>query len=296
METRTLIDRAFHESAGVRLDALEQFAALDADGRKAVLAGFLKSPYRDVREGVLDVLDDEALAADGWLDALGELIDSSPEAEPHICIGVLALLARYPAGLPEKYRRFGMNCVERGDEDVCYQALCFLEQQECGGEEYLGVLEKMLDSRDSEIRIVAIQGVTRLRPAWALEKLEKMAHRAGAYESFHILEARMEIGDSELRRKLEPDVEHCLHDGRFCYPAIVLLKKYGTAAAVDELLGVAGRFFEDDTLRIAAADAAASLGSEKGFAMLKKFAKRSQNREYAMNALQELENSDGSGV
>ncbi len=286
-----ILENANHASASTRARALAAFAKLDDDAQRTLFAALLKSEFKDVREGVLDVLSADKIHADpSWIDAVAALTDSDPDAEWLLCIGVLALLARFDQKLPANCLVFGENCLKAQNDDLRYQAACFLEMQEDSSEDYVTAITGLLNSRDEDLRIVAVQALSRLKPTGCAQKLAEHARHALGLEGFHVLLARLEVGSDDERRQLEPELIRQLVDDRFCYPAIVALKKYGSKLAIEPLLRIASSFLGEPTLRISAAEAAAQLGSQEGIVWLNKFAKHSANREYAQLALASIEN------
>ena len=278
-------------SAARRFQALDEFTQLSLEEQRRSLGDLLSSPYRDVREGVLEILSSERLKQEPeWLEAIAHEISKDPVADPRRAVGLLALLARYDHGLDRNFIEFGERCLSTDDSDLQYQALVFLETQNVVGDSYVEAVKRLLESDDLEVRIVAIQAVERLAPSWALNKLESLAESAHGLEAFQILLVRLKLGDADLRARLEPELRLKLFDGRFCYPAIQALKQYGSDQCVDSLMHIAKSFFEEPTIRVAAAEAAAFHGSHAAIELLRKFAKkRHGNPEYAKQALGQFE-------
>lgn len=289
----TLIDDANHVSFVTRAHALEKFASLSAESQREKFAALLKSSYKDVREGVLEILDAETLNADpAWMEAVIELVDSDPVHELCLCIGILALLSRFESKLPKRCLEFGEACLDTDNDDLTYQAAYFLETQCDERVSYSRKVIQLLDSPDEEIRIIAVQALTRLRLGEAIELLDNCAQRAVGIEAFHILLARLELGNAEKRGELEPELIRHLWSDKYCYPTVVALKKYGTSNAIQPLLVIANGKWTEPTLRIAAAEAAATLGSVVGIQLLQQFAKKSGNCAYAKEALKAFEGNE----
>ena len=283
---RAILDRMNHASYQVRQTVLSEFRAAADDVQREDFAQLLQSSYKDVREGVLDVLSAQKLQSeDAWLSAITAHCPSSPDQKPILSIGLLALLARFEAVSDPALMRFGETCLASGMADLQYQAIFFLEMHNDESDAYKDALPGLLEAADEDVRIIAVQAVARLAPDWGAKKLADHAQHARGLEAFHTLLARLSLGDAATRQTLEDELIRHLYDDRFCYPAILALKQYGSAQAVEHLLRIAGSFFGEPTIRIVAADAAAKLGSPEAITWLRKFAKKSGNPEYARQVL-----------
>jgi len=277
-------------SASKRGEALQLFSQMSPDDKRNNWIPFFSSPYRDLREGLLELLPQDELEADpAWLASISEQTSISVEDNPLVAIGMLALLARFSQKLDRHFIEFAESCLRSTIADLQYQALVFLELQCDDSDFYVKTIESLYDSNDSDMRMIAYQATERLAPAWGLEKLANAAKRARGAEGFQVLLSRLHLGDGDLRKNLEHLLILKLFDDRFCYPAIDALKKYGSEACVDSLLKIAGSFFGEPTIKVAAAEAAAVHGSSKAVELLRKFAsKKRGNPEYARQALQQL--------
>ncbi len=277
-------------SAAKRYEALQLFAKMSNEDKQSNWIPFLKSPYRDLREGLLELLPQEVLEADSnWLRSISEHIPVSPQDESFLSIGILSLLARFSQKLQSSFIEFAESCLNCSNLDLQYQALVLLELQCDTSEFYTQTIASLYDSNDSELRMIAYQATERLAPSWGLEKLEIAAKHARGPEGFQVLLSRLLLGDNVLRKNLEQELILKLFDARFCYPAIDALKKFGSDACVDPLLSIAKSFFGEPTIKVAAAEAAAVHGSSKAVELLRKFAsKKRGNPEYARQALSQL--------
>ena len=284
--TASLVELANHSSYQVRQQAISAFAALSAEEQQKIFAELLQSSYKDVREGIFDFLSSERLQADhAWLDAIRRQCPESPSQASLLSIGLLVLLARFEHPSEPSLLAFGEKCLASEDPDLQYQALFFLELHNDDSPAYLEALPNLLGASDEDVRIIAIQAITRLSPAWGAEKLAEHAKHARGQEGFHTLLGRLSLGDDATRKSLEEALIRDLYDDRFCYPAILALKQYGSETSVPHLLRLAGSFLGEPTMRITAADAAAKLGSSEGLVWLQKFAEKSGNTEYARQLL-----------
>lgn len=291
--TASLVELAHHSSYQIRQRVISEFSSLPIKDQQELFGKLLQSPYKDVREGIFNVLSAERLQSEAsWLDALKALCPKSPVDASLLSIGLLVLLSRYENLSEPSLLVFGEKCLASDNPDLQYQALVFLELQNDRSDAYLSTLPGLLGASDEDIRIIAVQAIMRLAPAWGVEKLTEHAKHARGQEGFHTLLARLSLGDDATRKSLEEELIRDLYDDRFCYPAVLALKQYGSEACIPHLLRLAGSFFGEPTMRITAADAAASLGSSEGIVWLRKFAEKSGNTEYARQLLSAYSNQD----
>jgi len=254
----------------------------------------LGSEYRDVREGVLALCSVETLKEPGFREHLVAWVSDGEVFEPLVRQGLLVLISRLEGALEDALAAYYRRCFDDVDGDVRYQAFWVAELRNEEGEDYLTRVRAGTKSKDEDLRILASQAICRLRPSWGEEALAEQARYALGLEAFHVLLARLTLGDAVLRLSLEPSLLAYLGDERFVYPAILALRDYGTEACVEGLLRVAGSFLAEPTVRVAAAEAAARHGSEKGRSLLVAFSnKRGGNPSYAAEALLAL---DGDGM
>ena len=209
--------------------------------------------------------------------------------QTELCQALLVFMQRLSGDLEDELMSFGLKCLDHTDIDVRYQAFCLCELRECDTPEYLERVKGWLESRDEDFRIVAIQSLARLRPEWAEKALEERAHHAFGVEAFHILLTQIRICPVERRESFAAQLIPYLKNERFAFAAVQALGEYGNSSATAELLDVAQSFMAEPTLRVAAAYAAARLGSEEGKKWLKKFSSsRHGNPSYAKELLDAL--------
>lgn len=284
--TTPILEMANHPSSLIRQKAILEFASLKSEEQQTLFVELIQSPYKDLREGILDVLSAEVLQSNAsWLNVIAKHLPENPATTTLLSIGLLSLLARFENVPDNPCLRFAEKCLRTDNSDLQYQAIVFLELQNDGNPAYLEALPPLLEAADEEVRIIAIQAIARLAPHWGASKLTTHATHARGIEGFHTLLARLTLGDEATHRTLEPDLIRSLYQDRFCYPAILALKQYGSERCIEDLLRIAGSFFGEPTMRIAAADAAAKLGSDEGLRWLRKFAQKSGNTDYAKQML-----------
>ena len=284
--TTPILEMANHPSSQIRQRAILEFASLDFEEQQNFFAELIQSPYKDLREGVLDVLSADVLQSnESWLNVIAKHFPENPTTTTLLSIGLLSLLARFENVPDSQCLRFAEQCLRSDNADLQYQAIVFLELQNDSNPTYIEALSPLLEAGDEEVRIIAIQAIARLAPPWGATKLATHATHTHGIEGFHTLLARLALGDEAIHRSLEPDLIRSLYQDRFCYPAILALKQYGSDRCIEDLLRIAGSFFGEPTMRIAAADAAAKLGSDEGIRWLRKFAQKSGNTDYAKQML-----------
>lgn len=292
MNEQTILTLSEHPSASRRRQALD--ALFDMQGTEQVRLAFklLKSPHRDIRDGVLDLASAQQLTSDKvWKEILIE------EVKNHTLIAqdelwrqnLLVLISRLDRDLPEALVAFYRSHLDDESLDVCYQALCIAELQAEEGEAYLEHLKKYARSDDEDLRIVSTQGIGRLKPVWAEEELIEMARFANGQEAFHILLARLSLRNEDKKAELIEELKGYLKDDRYTFPSILALKNHGSKADAEALIDLAQSFFGEPTLKVMAAEAAAYLGEPEGLKLLENFAKsKRSNPVYASEALEKL--------
>ncbi|MCL2325532.1 MAG: hypothetical protein FWC40_03375 [Proteobacteria bacterium] len=289
MDESVLLSALSHGSASRRASGLEVLCGLGSSAFQSLVLRLLGSEYRDVREGLLALCSVETLKEPGFREHLVAWVGDE-EVDPLVRQGLLVLISRLEGTLEDALTAYYRRCFDDADADVRYQAFWVAELRNEEGEDYLARVRAGTSSKDEDLRILASQAICRLRPSWAEEVLTEQARYALGVEAFHVLLARLSLGDAALRLSLEPSLVAYLNDERFVYPAVLALRDYGSEACIEGLLRVAGSFLAEPTVRVAAAEAAARHGSEKGRSLLVAFSnKRSGNPSYAAEALLALD-------
>ena len=274
-----------------RREAFELFLKADGDAQKQLVWDLLDAPYRDIREAVIEFCSPERINDEAWKSCLLNKISSADDnLSANIRQALLIFIQRLDGALDDAFVQFNAKALDDADNDVRYQAFVLAELQKDSSESYLMHLEKWIDSNDADFRIVAIQALARLNPPWAFEKLSKKYKQTSGEEAFHILLTLLKICPDSARI---PEFAHQLADyaidDRFAFPAIQALSHYGTDEEIPKLLEIAKSLLAEPTIRVAAAGAAAALGSDDGKALLQKFSKsRHGNPKYAEELLEEL--------
>lgn len=295
MNDQTILALSEHASSSRRRQALESLFAMEGAERAKLALRLLRTEYKDVRDGIFDLASAQLLSSDkAWEEAIiAEVENKDLLAKDALWRqNLLVLIGRFDGILAEPLVKFYRSHLDDADEDVCYQALCLAELQLESGDAYLERLKTYTQSADEDLRIVAAQGIGRLKPDWAALELSEMARYASGQEAFHILLARLGLKVKDEQLELVEELKAYLEDERYAYPSILALGTYGSASDIDTLLSVARSFFGEPTLKVAAAEAAATLGSAEGLKLLKDFAQaKGGNPSYAAEALERLKPS-----
>ena len=279
-------DAAESASQSVRQQAFSRFEKLAGTERAEAALALLASPYEDLAETVLEVCPAEDVSRPEWTAALEA---AAANAGALLRPRILVLLQRVEGELPPKIVEFCHAALHDADAETRYQAFCLAEMRGEDSEEYVAEVREWLKSDDEDFRIVAAQAVARIRPEWGRSALEARLIQAADVERFQMLLALLRILPDDERREYEPMLCACVEDGRFSFAAIEALAEYGTNHAVPVLLETARSFLGEPTVRVAAAGAAARLGSDEGRKLLQKFAKsRFGNPDYAKEILESL--------
>ncbi len=289
MDEISFKEAAQSRSSDERWRAFDRFQSLE--GKAQSDAGFelLETSNRELRDAVLSYCTQDILTTEPWQKSLSGRIDDSRTYDcVYLCQSVLVLLQRID-GIEASWLEFGRRCLEHKDMDVRYQAFCLLELHNESSDAYVERVKAWLESEDEDFRIVSIQALSRLRPSWALMALEERARYAFGVESFHILLTQIRICPAEKRVDYVPQLMRYLENDRFSFAAVQALSEYGNSTCIGELVAIAKGFMTEPTLKVAAAAAAAKLGSEEGIKLLEKFSKsRHGNPSYASELLANL--------
>lgn len=176
---------------------------------------------------------------------------------------------------------------DASNHDVRYQVLAARELREHHGADYTALLLELLDHRDADLRILAAQGLARLRVTAARAPLRQALERAHhTEEHFHLLLALVELGEPNL----VPAFERALRQGALRFAAFRALGRYGDTRALPLLRKAARAWFGEPLDKVAAAAAMAHLNDPEGAALLTKYArsKRPEVRGYALEMMVEL--------
>ena len=274
-----------------RREAFDQYLKANDDLKIQYIWTFLDAPYRDIREAVIDSCTSEQLNTSSWKSAIVSKI-----SEPHERLSVnvrqalLIFIQRLEGELDPQIVQFYTEALDDPDADVQYQAFVLAELHEEKSPAYIDRLKQWIDSNDPDFRIVAIQALARLNPDWAFKTLEQKLNQSVGEEAFQILLTMIRIcPDQERMPALAHQLIKYAIDDRFAFPAIQAIAEHGTKDEIPDLLSIAKSILGEPTIRVAAAGAAAKLGSEDGRALLVKFSNsRHGNPKYAAELLEEL--------
>lgn len=280
---------AHASSASVRRRAFGQFMGLHADEQPGIALIFLGSEHRDLREAVLDYCSEDVVASKAWTEALKNAVSNDKIASNALlCQGLLVIFQRL-SKLEDEFVAFYHKCLKHTDADVLYQAYCLAELREETSCEYHDFVKTNIHSEDEDMRIISIQALARLKPDWAIDALKKCAETAVGVEAFHILLSQIHICPPEMRPEFAQKIAFYIENERFAFAAVQALYEFGDASVVPALIRYARSVLSEPTTRIAAAAAAAKLGSKDGIKILKKFASsRHGNPSYAKEQLEKL--------
>ena len=282
------IAQAFSASKEQRRLAFDHAMQLTGKERFNCIVAMLATPYKDIREAILDSCTEEDIL--NWKPDLIEFLKTfKPDENMLQTQGILVLMQRLSGEFPPEFVHFCHNCLKLNIPDVQYQAFCLAELNEESSNDYLNTVRNFLHSKDEDFRIVAIQALTRLKPEFAYSEIEQLSQSASNLEAFHILLALVRLSNCEQRTTLVVKMSQYLEDERFCFVAAQCLFDYGVEENIPALLQVAKSFFAEPTNRVMAAAAAAKLGSEEGKSLLQKFSQsRHGNPNYAHELLEKL--------
>ena len=275
-------------SLQARRQLFEKSLKLAGKQRFDCVVAMLATPYKDLREAVLDSCSDNEVQ--NWENDFIDLFKSFDPNENELQTqAILVLLQRLKGKLCQPLANFCHECLKSQHPDVQYQAFCLAELQEETSDKYLDAVRKFLHSNDEDIRIVAIQALDRLKPNWAYNEIVQLSQNARELEAFHALLALVHLSSEEQRKAHVLKMSQYLQQERYCFVAIQCLFEYGVSENIDALIQVAKNFFGEPTSRVAAAAAAARLGSEEGKKLLQKFSQsRHGNPNYARELIEKL--------
>ncbi len=291
---REILEHASHRSLSKRRSAFERFLALSDSEQPEVALMLLALSDKDVLEAVLEHCTREVVSTDNWRHCLeNKLQDANLSQNPDWNQAVLVILQRYEGEYEPSFSAFCEKQLDSDDADVRYQAYCLSEMRNAEGEAYLARVRRWIEDKDEDFRIVSIQALARLKPDWAMEVLKDRASKSFGLEAFHVLLTQIRLCLDSQRGEFVAKLIPYVRDERYSFAAIQALSEYGNADAIPALLGVASRFWAEPTIRVAAAGAAAKLGSEKGRKILLKFATSGHgNPKYAEQLLDALDGKD----
>lgn len=287
MDLEAWAKRASNGSASVRAQAIEDWSALEGEAQAEIAVVLLGAPYKEVREAVLEYAQSEVVSQASWRRVWEKGLQTA-SGNDLLCANMLVVMGRM-VPLSERMARFVRERFSSADGDVRYQAFCAAEYQEMTDEAYVAQVRKWLEDSDEDMRIVAVQAITRLKPEWGEAALTARYGHARGMESFLIRMALVRMTSGVAHDGYAAQLLRDVRDDRYSFAAIEAIGTFGrpensalVAEAIAVLLKVARRIWEEPTVRVAAAAAAARLGAKDGAAMLKKFASsRHGNPMYA---------------
>lgn len=283
MQQIVALSQAWSRARREQIPAL--FESLGTREQYGVAVLLLQSEHRDVRDYVLEFATQSLWHDDEhWRDALSREIEGVDlNTQGLFAQQLFVLLSHWEAryiGAALKARLYDALSVQ--NDDLRYHALVALEQSLEEGPRYWELLLETLKDKDADLRIVASQALGRLGNSEALPALKEAARYSFGVEAFHLLLARLNLGetglDAELCEALRSDVT--------TYAALLAIEKYGTERCLESLSQVWQSPFTEPTVRITAARCAAKLGSHDAVELLRELAqKKSGNPELAIEAL-----------
>jgi hypothetical protein len=294
-ELTRFYQEASERSLSKRRLLFEQFLDLNPESQPMAANILLTSAYKDMREAVLEYCTSDVVSSVLWQTCIEACLDDAKFTQNMMwCQCVLVLMQRIEGELSDKLSHFCRQMLDASDVDVRYQAFCLAELACTNDADYVSRVRVWAEDSDEDFRIVAIQAIARLQPEWGMEVLERRASVSFGVEAFHILLTQIRLSSAEDRERFIEKLIPYVGDERFSFAAIQTLSEYGNERAVPALLKVAKSFLSEPTVRVAAAGAAAKLGSEKGRKILLKFATSGHgNPKYAEELLDAL---DGKAV
>ena len=296
-ETREDILRMLlaNPSTSKRLQTLEILDSLEGAEHFEAAMTLFETPYPDLWEAVLETCTAERVSAPDWRQAFLNWVGAEHgSVSDRVRVAAVICIRRLTEPVEDGFMAYSRSALDDANDEVRYQAACLAEIREASGEEYLERVKQWLDTGDEDFRIIGIQATRRLKPEWGPEALASLESRATGEELFQVLLAEMDlISDEGERERVGRRVLDLVYDGRFSFAAIQALSRHKMTFAVPELEKLAKRFFVDPTVRVAAAGAAANMGSEEGRKLLVKFAvSGSGNPDYAEELLTALKHGE----
>ena len=280
-------------SQAQRCRAAEALETMDPDRRAAVSIRLFDSPYKDIREWIWDNV--EAIPPEIWIEAMRQALSAGVGLRQMGVLarqGILVVMQTLACDFPGELDDFARDCLDDEDSDVRYHAFCVAEMRRASGEEYEKRVKSCLECEDVDFRIIAIQAVRRLKPSWGCDAIKARVRYATGLEAFHARLALLHLCTPEERRNcVEALIPDILND-RYAFAAIEavgLFAEYGSPEVIRALMSVAKGFFTEPTVGVAAAAAAARMGSADGLRWLQKCASSDKgNPEYARILLTKL--------
>ncbi|MFA5625178.1 MAG: HEAT repeat domain-containing protein [Bradymonadales bacterium] len=263
------------------------FESLTLEQQYKAIFTLLRSPHRNVRDYALTrAIQNDWCEDEIWQRELAQAINSADYVNDELYAQQLLVLLSYESAqriIPHREKLYLALATKHAD--LRYHALVALEQSLETGERYWDLLLDTLRGQDSDMRIVASQAFVRLANKDALPALEVAARYAFGEEAFHILIARIALGESSL----EGELCKALYNDATSYAAILAIERYGSAASLEALASIWRSPFTEPTVRIAAARCAAKFGATDALDLLQSLAKKkSGNPDLAQDALKNL--------
>lgn len=277
-------------SLKTRSEALDAFLACSDAQKGASALKLLQTPYKDLSEAVLQACTADIVNTPEFRHALTDALDDVRNSDNDNYRQLfIVLLQRLEKPLERPLLDFCLAALHASSNDVRYQAFCLAELNDTDTPEYLDFVRSALTDSDEDIRIVAIQAIERLRPEWGLQALNARRDAVFGTEACHLLITLLKLCPDSERAQTAGELTPFLNDDRFAFAVFQALADHGTPDVVPHILPHAKSFFSEPTIRVAAAYAAAKLGSSEGLNILKKLSEsRHGNPKYAQALLAEL--------
>jgi len=287
-EHRKIRNLAASSAAQPAREATQRLQALPADERHGLLVELITDDDVVVREFAAYAVQNEETGLPGLVAALLERA-AQPALEPLGLASILFALEPFftsdsasAAELRERFAELLARASKSSNDDLRYQAYAALEASGESGDAYVESLLELLSEHDSDLQIIAAQGLARLKIERAREPLR--AALTGPTElRVHIGLALITLGEPNLRE----EIESWMRDGAQRFTALVAFGDHGDPAAIPMLLKTAKAWLGEPLHKVAAARSAAVLGSEEGRALLLEMS-RSKRPEVSGFALQSM--------
>lgn len=283
--------RNLASSGAVQLcrEATQRLKALPHEERNVLLVELITDDDVVVREFAAFAIQGEGEAPE----LLSMLLEHAvkPDLEPLGLASILFALepvfapdapSPVDAALRERFVALLKHASESSNDDLRYQAYAARESSGEAGDAYVEALLELLQERDSDLQVIAAQGLARLRVDRAREPLR--AALSGPTElRVHLGLALVALGEPNMRE----EIESWMLDGAQRFTALVALGDHGDPAAIPLLLKTAKAWLGEPLQKVAAARSAAALGSEEGRDLLERMS-RSKRPEVSGFALQSM--------
>ncbi len=273
-------------SAAERQGLAELYDRADDPTRMTYLIAMLDADYKDAVEFATFEAESATFKAEAqWHQ---KLIDTfaDVDATQKLKQNVIWLIGDLMPDFADVFDATISLALESKDADIRYQGLVAREKIQRTDREYIDKLVTLLQDGDSDIRILASQGLSRIGDAEAsLEALQEASRYAFGIERVEHLFSRAMLGEEGL----VPELIKLLGIDRYCFVAAKTLGKLGDPEACDALMRVAKGWFVDPTVRVEAAWAAAKCGCDEATELLESLARKKRgNPAYAKEALASL--------